>query len=127
MEQVTGIGGLFFRARDPQALAQWYRDRMGVTLVPSSYEELPWQQEAGPTAFAPFPETTDYFGPDAAKAWMVNFRVRSLDAMVAQLRAAGVSVEIDPQPYPNGRFARLYDPEGNPIELWEAGGPARES
>ena len=119
MEQVTGIGGLFFRARDPQALAQWYRDRLGVTLVPSNYEEPPWQQEAGPTVFTPFPETADYFGPDASKTWIVNFRVRSLDAMVAQLRAAGVSVEVDPQLYPNGRFARLYDPEGNPIELWE--------
>jgi catechol 2,3-dioxygenase-like lactoylglutathione lyase family enzyme len=118
MEQVTGIGGLFFRARDPKALGQWYQDHLGVALVPSNYEEPPGQQEAGPTVFTPFPETADYFGPDASKTWMVNFRVRSLDAM-AQLRAAGVSVEVDPQPYPNGRFARLYDPEGNPIELWE--------
>jgi hypothetical protein len=55
-----------------------------------------------------------YFGPDATKTWMINFRVRSLDAMVAQLRAAGITVEIDPQEYPNGRFARLYDPEGTP-------------
>lgn len=125
MEQVTGIGGLFFRARDPQALGEWYRYRLGVTLVPSKYEEAGWRQEAGPTAFAPFPETTDYFGPDAAKTWMVNFRVRSLDAMVAQLRAAGVPVEVDPQSYPNGRFARLYDPEGNPIELWEPDGRDR--
>ena len=62
MERVTGIGGLFFRARDPAALAQWYRDHLGVTMVPSNYEEPPWQQQAGPTAFAPFPETTDYFG-----------------------------------------------------------------
>jgi predicted enzyme related to lactoylglutathione lyase len=56
------------------------------------------------------------------KQWMVNFRVANLDAMVTQLRAAGVSVEIDPEPYPNGRFARLHDPEGNPIELWEPAG-----
>jgi predicted enzyme related to lactoylglutathione lyase len=118
---VTGIGGLFFRARDPAALAQWYRDHLGVTMVPSNYEEPPWQQQAGPTAFAPFPETTDYFG-DSGKAWMVNFRVASLDAMMAQLRAAGIAVELDAQIYPNGRFARLYDPEGNPIELWEPAG-----
>jgi predicted enzyme related to lactoylglutathione lyase len=121
MERVTGIGGLFFRARDPAALAQWYRDHLGVTMVPSNYEEPPWQQQAGPTAFAPFPETTDYFG-DIGKAWMVNFRVASLDAMMAQLRAAGIAVELDAQIYPNGRFARLYDPEGNPIELWEPAG-----
>jgi predicted enzyme related to lactoylglutathione lyase len=121
MERVTGIGGLFFRARDPAALAQWYRDHLGVTMVPSNYEEPPWQQQAGPTVFAPFPETTDYFG-DSGKAWMVNFRVASLDAMMAQLRAAGIAVELDAQIYPNGRFARLYDPEGNPIELWEPAG-----
>lgn len=74
--------------------------------------------EAGPSGIAPFPETTEYFG-DPKKAWMVNFRVSNLDAMVAQLRAAGISIEMDQQTYPNGRFARLSDPEGNPIELWE--------
>lgn len=85
--------------------------------MPGDYDTLPWHQEAGPCAFAPFPEDSQYFGPD--KPWMVNFRVRSLDAMVAQLREAGITVEIDPESYPNGRFARLYDPESNPIELWE--------
>jgi len=89
--------------------------------VPPNYDELPWKQEAGPTAFAPFPETTAYFG-DAGKLWMIDFRVPNLDAIVAQLRAAGISVEIDQQPYPNGRFARFYDPERNPIELWEPEG-----
>ena len=121
MEKVSGIGGLFFRARDPAAVGQWYREHLGVTLVPSNYDELPWWQEAGPTAFAPFPETTPYFG-DSSKTWMINFRVRNLDVMVAQLRAAGVSVEVDQQCYPNGRFARLKDPEGNPIQLWEPDG-----
>jgi predicted enzyme related to lactoylglutathione lyase len=122
MEKATGIGGLFFRARDPGALGRWYRDHLGVTLAPPSYEEAPWRQEAGPTVFAPFPEDTDYFG-DSGKVWMVNFRVRDLDAMVAQLRSAGIKVEMNPEPYPNGRFARLYDPEGNPIELWQPEGP----
>ncbi len=121
MEKVAGIGGLFFRARDPAGLSRWYHQHLGVAPTPSSYEELPWRQEAGPTAFAPFPEATEYFG-DASRLWMVNFRVRSLDAMAAQLRSAGIAVEIDPQPYPNGRFARLHDPEGNPIELWEPAG-----
>jgi glyoxylase I family protein len=118
IEKVTGIGGLFFRAHDPKALAGWYQQHLGVSLIPSSYEESPWQQEAGPTAFAPFPETSDYFG-DAQKAWMVNFRVRDLDKMAAQLQAAGIAVKVDPQSYPNGRFARIHDPEGNPIELWQ--------
>ncbi len=121
MERVTGIGGLFFRARDPAALGQWYQEHLGVTLTPSSYEELPWQQEAGPSGISPFPEMTDYFG-DPKRAWMVNFWVQDLDAMTAQLRAAGVAVDIDPQEYPNGRFARLRDPEGNPIELWQPAG-----
>ena len=118
MEKVSGIGGLFFRAKDPSSLGQWYRDHLGVTLVPSNDDELPWRQEAGPTIFAPFPETTEYFG-DASKVWMLNFRVANLEAMLAQLRAAGISVDLDPQSYPSGRFARLRDPEGNPIELWE--------
>ena len=109
MEKVTGIGGLFFRAKDPAALARWYQQHLGVSLTPSSYGESPWQQEAGPTVFAPFAETSDYFG-DAHKAWMVNFRVRDLDKMSAQLRSAGIAVKIDPQSYPNGRFARVYAP-----------------
>jgi len=121
MEKVTGIGGMFFRAKDPKSLAKWYRDQLGVALVPSNSEELPWRQEAGPTAFAPFAETTAYFG-DSGKVWMINFRVRDLDAMMAQLRAAGIKVEPDLHSYPNGRFARLHDPEGNPIELWEPAG-----
>ncbi len=118
MEKVTGIGGFFFRAKDPKALGRWYQQHLGVSLIPTSYEESPWQQEAGPTAFAPFKETSDYFG-DTQKVWMLNFRVRDLDKMAAQLQAAGIAVKIDPQSYPNGRFARLHDPEGNPIELWQ--------
>jgi len=121
VEKVLGIGGLFFRARQPKALAEWYHDHLGVDVVPDNYDDPPWQQQAGPTAYSPFPEDTEYFG-DVGKQWMVNFRVANLDAMVTQLRAAGVSVEIDPEPYPNGRFARLHDSEGNPIELWEPAG-----
>jgi glyoxylase I family protein len=118
MEKVTGIGGLFFRAHDPAALGLWYQQHLGVSLIPTSYGQSPWQQEAGPTAFSPFPEKSGYFG-DAQKVWMVNFRVRNLDRMAAQLQAAGIAVKVDPQSYPNGRFARLHDPEGNPIELWQ--------
>ena len=118
VEKVTGIGGLFFRAHDPKTLGRWYQQHLGISLTPSSYEDSVWQQEAGPTVFAPFEETSDYFG-DAHKFWMVNFRVRDLDKMAAQLQAAGIAVKIDPQSYPNGRFARLHDPEGNPIELWQ--------
>ncbi|MNC87132.1 Glyoxalase-like domain protein [compost metagenome] len=80
-------------------------------------------QEGGPTVFEAFPEDTDYFG-HPAQAWMINFRVRSLDAIVGQLRGAGLEVTVDPEHYPHGRFARLHDPEGNPIELWEPPGAA---
>lgn len=118
MEKVTGIGGVFFRAKDPQALMVWYETHLGVNKVPTSYDMLPWQQEAGHTVFAPFDAGTDYFGSDDNQ-WMINFRVRDLDAMAAQLRDAGIEVVIDETEYPNGRFARLYDPEGNAIELWE--------
>ena len=118
MEKVTGIGGFFFRAANTKALAEWYEQHLGVARIPDSYDVEPWKQEAGFTAFAPFSADTDYFG-DMAKQWMINFRVSNLDAMVAQLRAAGIEVEVHPEEYPNGRFARLKDPEGNPIELWE--------
>jgi predicted enzyme related to lactoylglutathione lyase len=118
MEKVTGIGGFFFRAHDPKALALWYQQHLGVALAPSSYEASVWEQEAGPTVFDPQPETSKLFG-DAHKFWMLNFRVRDLDKMAAQLRAAGIKVVIDPESYPNGRFANLHDPEGNPIALWQ--------
>jgi glyoxylase I family protein len=118
MEKVAGIGGLFFRAKDPKALGIWYEQHLGINLTPTGEGGSAWQQEAGATAFTPFPESTKYFG-DLNKAWMVNFRVHNLDKMVAQLRAAGIEVK-DPESYPGlGSFTRLHDPEGNPIELWQ--------
>lgn len=117
-EKVTGIGGFFFRASDPKMLTKWYADHLGIATVPMSKDDQPWRQEAGTCAFQPFPEKTKYFG-DMSKQWMLNFRVRSMDRMVAQLQAAGITVEVDPKTYPNGKFASLHDPEGNPIQLWE--------
>lgn len=117
-ERVLGIGGLFFRSREPQKLAQWYQVHLGIDPVPTDYSHHAWQQAAGPTAFSPFSMDTKYLGPPQ-QMWMVNFRVRSLDAMVAQLQKSNIEVKVDPEKYPNGRFARLHDPEGNPIELWE--------
>jgi predicted enzyme related to lactoylglutathione lyase len=118
MEKVTGIGGLFFRAQDPARVRSWYHQHLGVTLTPTGDGQLPWHQEAGPSVFEPFPADTSYFGRQE-NVWMINFRVRDLAAMVAQLQAAGLEVTVDPETYPNGRFARLFDPEGNPVELWE--------
>lgn len=88
-----------------------------MSATASAYDVLPWQQEAGTTVFVPFKHDTTYFASD--KQWMINFRVRDLEAMVAQLRAAGIAVEVDPEHYLNGWFAALKDPEGNAIQLWQ--------
>jgi glyoxylase I family protein len=121
MEAVLGIGGLFFRARDPAALSAWYQKHLGINPVPTQEGQSPWETQGGVTVFAPFPHDTGYFG-DPRNDWMINFRVRDLEAMVRQLRAADIEVRIDPEAYPHGRFARLHDPENHPIELWEPGG-----
>jgi glyoxylase I family protein len=121
MEKVLGIGGLFFRAKDPKALGIWYRDNLGIDLVPSGPGASPWHTEAGVTVFAPFAQDTQYFGAQT-QMWMVNFRVRDLDKMATQLRGKGIEVKVYPED-PTGRFARLHDPEGNPIELWQPKGP----
>lgn len=117
MERVTGIGGLFFRARDPKALSAWYQRHLGVAPAPADMGTPPWVTEAGVTVFAPFDHDTDYFPSD--RTFMLNFRVRDLDAMTAQLRAAGIEISREEAMDGVGRFARIHDPEGNPIELWE--------
>lgn len=121
MERVTGIGGLFFQARDPDGLSRWYETHLGVDRAPESYEVSSWWQQAGPTVFTAMPTDSEHFG-DAGHSWSVNFRVADLDAMVRQLRDALIDVEVDPETYPNGRFASLHDPEGNPVQLWQPAG-----
>jgi glyoxylase I family protein len=112
---VTGIGGVFFRAKDTSALREWYLTHLGVGGV--GYD--PWEQAAGPTLFMPFSEGTDHWPAD--KQWMINYRVDDLDALLAKLRAANIEVttNADWDTPETGRFARLQDPEGNSIELWE--------
>ena len=117
MAKVSGIGGFFFRARDPQGLARWYEEHFGITPVDKGGG---WRQEAGPTVFAPFSADTDYFGRQE-QAFMLNFRVTDLDALLADLRAAGVPSDEAIHEHVFGRFAWVYDPEGNKIELWEPG------
>lgn len=114
--RVDGLGGAFFRARDPVALARWYETHLGVSNGLEG--ETVWQQRAGPTVWAPFPQTTEKFGPE--QAVMFNFRVGDLTAMLGQLREAGVDVDDEIVTDPGaGRFAWLRDPEGNTVELWE--------
>ena len=125
-ERVLGIGGYFFRSRDPRALALWYDVHLGVGLTPTDYDHGSWRQAEGPTVFEPFPADTTYFGRPEQQ-WMINFRVSYLAAMVRQLRDANVAVEVDEEVYPNGVFALTHDPEGNPIQLWEPRGSAAEA
>ena len=112
---VTGIGGFFFRARNPDALRDWYVQHLGVGSAPYGA----WETQGGPSVFAPFKADTDYFAAD--RQWMLNLRVEGLDDLLASLRGAGIEVLTDPEwDMPGvGRFARIHDPEGNPIELWE--------
>ena len=116
MERVTGIGGYFMRAADPTALGAWYRDCLGL----DADENGLWRQETGPTVFATFESGTDYFGSGAQQA-MLNFRVRDLDAMLAQLRAKGADVAAETQEMAGvGRFGGVTDPAGNRVALWQA-------
>ncbi len=112
MARAVGIGGIFFRSRDPAALSAWYQAHLGVPDF--------WQQEAGPTVFALFALDSSYFS--YAKQHMINFRVDDLDGLIVQLESAGIEVETRPDEWDTpetGRFARIHDPEGNPIELWQ--------
>ena len=119
MERVLGIGGIFFKARDPQALAAWYRDPLGVPVeAGQTYGTLSSGGAGEAAVWAVFPADTGYFGPGPA-ALMVNYRVRDLDALLAQLRAAGARVEARVEDYDNGCFGWASDPEGNRFELWE--------
>jgi predicted enzyme related to lactoylglutathione lyase len=116
VERVTGIGGVFFRARDPHALAAWYERHLGVPRAGGeTYAVFP---ESRNTVWSPFASDTDYW--PAEKDGMVNFTVRDLDAMRDQLRAAGVEIDERVEELAGiGRFGWAVDPEGNRFELWE--------
>jgi glyoxylase I family protein len=117
MQKVTGIGGVFFRAKDPTALSQWYDKHLGIDGM-SEHPQV-WTQQSGPTVFAPFPHDTDYFGSDQ-QAFMLNFRVNDLSAMLGQLGLAGIAQVGETVDQAGlGRFAWINDPEGNRIELWQ--------
>jgi predicted enzyme related to lactoylglutathione lyase len=119
MESVLGIGGVFFKARDPQALAHWYATHLGVPVEPDqTYAALASTGPGEQTVWSTFPADTEYFGGGPAQL-MVNYRVRDLDAMLAQLRAAGAVVDERIEEYEYGRFGWASDPEGNRFELWQ--------
>jgi glyoxylase I family protein len=110
--KVTGIGGFMFRAEDPEALSAWYKKHLGI-------DKYKWEQQAGPTAFAPSAKGTAYFG-NMSQQFMLNFRVDDLDSLLEQLKADRVKIVKEVEEYEGmGRFASIEDPEGNRIELWE--------
>ena len=116
-ESVLGIGGVFFKARDPVALAAWYREHLGVPAAQNAtFASL--VEQSGTTIWATFPADTQYFAPSTAP-FMLNYRVSDLDAMLAQLRAAGVAVDDKFEESEFGRFGWAMDPEGNRFELWQ--------
>ena len=106
---VTGIGGVFFRSKDHKGLAQWYEKHFGIGM--------PWEQEAGTMAFAPSKADTDYYGKE--QQFMLNFRVSDLDKFLGELKAAGVKIDVKTMDESYGKFAWVYDPDGNKIELWQ--------
>ena len=123
MERVTGIGGIFFKSKDAKKLAEWYRDNLGVPYKAEhggamfNWSEDP-KADGGMTIWSTFPETTKYFEPSTS-SFMINFRVSDMDALIAQLSAAGVKIDEKRDDSPYGKFAWVYDPEGNKVELWQ--------
>lgn len=121
---IVGMGGYFFRAKDPEGIKSWYREHLGVgggcgTDDKGATSEWCWYPEPGPLVFEPFKETSDYFLLE--KQAMLNLRVRGMDELLERLRSEGIEIIVkegwDTSEF--GRFARIHDPEGNPIELWE--------
>jgi predicted enzyme related to lactoylglutathione lyase len=128
MQRVTGLGGLFFKAEDPEALYAWYEKHLGLRRGPNGAVTFKWQHDnakgkGGRTVWAIFPKTTRYFDPSPA-GFMMNFRVADLDGLLKVLKEEGVEIDPRREDYEYGRFAWIMDPEGNRVELWE---PSAES
>ncbi len=119
---VTGLGGIFFKSRDPKALRTWYAEHLGLQPMADHGHNFRWREpdsdQDALTVWSPFAADTKYFEP-SKQPFMVNFRVRKLDELLEQLRAAGVEVDDEIEDFDYGRFAWVMDPEGNRIELWE--------
>ena len=118
MAKAVGIGGIFLKARDPKALAQWYATHFGIPDQGGGSLAFDGPESMGMTVFAHFPLDTKYFGEGPQQA-MVNFRVDDLDAFLAQLAEAGVRIDPKRDDAPYGKFAWIWDPEGNRVELWQ--------
>ena len=117
MAKALGVGGFFFRAKDPETLRAWYEKHLGINPAPTDMEMVPWMTEPGVTVLSPFAADTDYFRAD--KNFMINFRVDDVESMIAQLIDAGIEIKSDQKMDGIGRFVHIEDPEGTPIELWQ--------
>ena len=118
MKRVTGVGGIFIKARDPKALREWYTRHLGITIESYGGTAFPWNEENGVTVWSIMPETSTYFDPSTAR-FMVNYRVENLEALLAVLRQEGCDVDSKTDFSEFGKFGWVMDPEGNRIELWE--------
>ncbi len=122
MKKVTGIGGIFFKCKDPKKLKEWYKTHLGLNTndYGATFE---WREDADPThkgstTWSPFPESSKYFDP-STKDFMINYRVADLDALVGQLKNEGVTIVDTMETYDYGKFIHILDAEGNKVELWE--------
>jgi predicted enzyme related to lactoylglutathione lyase len=122
MKKVTGIGGIFFKCKDPKKMNEWYKTHLGFETTPygTTFE---WYEGAdstkkGQTQWAPFSETTKYFDP-STKDFMINYRVENLEALVEELKKNGVTIVDNIETVEYGKFVHILDAEGNKVELWE--------
>lgn len=121
MAKAVGVGGVFLKASDPEKLSAWYAQHLGIPLQDGGSLAFDGPDSFGMTVFAHFPESTKYFGEGPQQA-MINFRIDNLDELLGQLAAANVRIDPNREDYAYGRFAWIWDPEGNRVELWESPG-----
>lgn len=119
MAKAVGVGGVFLKASDPEKLSAWYAEHLGIPAQDGGSLAFDGPESLGMTVFAHFPQSTKYFGEGQQQA-MINFRVDDLDSLLGQLEAAKVRIDPNREDYEYGRFAWIWDPEGNRVELWEA-------
>jgi predicted enzyme related to lactoylglutathione lyase len=122
MKKVTGIGGIFFKTKDPKKISDWYGDNLGLVINPYGsvfeFRQGALPDKKGYTVWSPFKDDTDYFAP-SEEPFMVNYRVADLNALIEDLRGKGVKIVGEIEEFEYGKFAHILDPEGRKIELWE--------
>jgi len=122
MKKVTGIGGIFFKCKDPAKVKDWYKTHLGLNVneygATFEWRENEDSSKTGQTQWSPFAETTTYFDP-SSKDFMINYRVENLEELVEELRKEGVTIVDNIESYDYGKFVHIMDIEGNKIELWE--------